>query len=121
MKCCSNLRQITIGVILYANDFHGDLPLGCFWGTGLLLLVSEFMVVVLTFVRRPAQLVDRSFGAALVTVLSIVCPPLLRASDGGVLPDAPASADGVGATATSTTSATASTAITPHFTTATRR
>jgi len=56
--------------------------------TGLLLLVSEFMVVVLTFVRRPAQLVDRSFGATLVTAVSIVCPPLLRASDGGVIPDA---------------------------------
>jgi protein-S-isoprenylcysteine O-methyltransferase Ste14 len=57
--------------------------------TGLLLLASEFLVVVLTFVRRPARLVDRSFGAGLVTAVSIACPPLLRPSDGnGLLPDA---------------------------------
>ena len=33
--------------------------------TGLLLLVSEFLVVALTFARRPAALVDRSPGARL--------------------------------------------------------
>jgi protein-S-isoprenylcysteine O-methyltransferase Ste14 len=56
--------------------------------TGLLLLVSELLVVVLTFVRRPARLVDRSLWAGLVTAVSIACPPLLRASNGALLPDA---------------------------------
>jgi protein-S-isoprenylcysteine O-methyltransferase Ste14 len=57
--------------------------------TGLLLLVSEFLVVVLTFVRRRADLVDRSAGAAVVTLVSAVGPLLLRASDEpGLLPDA---------------------------------
>ena len=56
--------------------------------TGLLLLLSELLVVVLTFVRRPARLVDRSLWAGLVTAVSIACPPLLRASNGALLPDA---------------------------------
>jgi protein-S-isoprenylcysteine O-methyltransferase Ste14 len=55
--------------------------------TGLLLLVSELLVVVLTFVRRPARLVDRSLWAGLVTVISTACPPLVRASTGALLPD----------------------------------
>jgi len=57
--------------------------------TGLLLLVSEFLVVVLTFVRRRANLVDRSASATAVTFVSVVGPLLLRASDeAGLLPDA---------------------------------
>jgi protein-S-isoprenylcysteine O-methyltransferase Ste14 len=57
--------------------------------TGLLLLVSELLVVVLTFVRRPARLIDRSLWGGLVTTVSIVSPPLLRASNGSsLLPDA---------------------------------
>jgi protein-S-isoprenylcysteine O-methyltransferase Ste14 len=55
--------------------------------TGLLLLASEFLVVVLTFVRRPASLVDRSFRAAVVTVVSIASPFMLRTTNGGWLPD----------------------------------
>ena len=56
--------------------------------TGLLLLASEFLVVALTFARRPAALVDRSAGATIVTFVSTVGPLLLRASDEtGVLPD----------------------------------
>ena len=56
--------------------------------TGLLLLASESLVVVLTVVRRPARLVDRSFNAALMTVVSLAGPPLLRAhSDAGLTPD----------------------------------
>ena len=35
--------------------------------TGLLLLASESLVVVLTIVRRPARLVDRSVAAAVMT------------------------------------------------------
>jgi protein-S-isoprenylcysteine O-methyltransferase Ste14 len=49
--------------------------------TGLLLLVSESLVVVLTLVRRPAQLVDRSVIAAVMTTVSVAAPPMLRASD----------------------------------------
>jgi protein-S-isoprenylcysteine O-methyltransferase Ste14 len=49
--------------------------------TGLLLLVSESLVVVLTLVRRPAQLVDRSVMAAVMTTVSVAAPPMLRASD----------------------------------------
>jgi len=46
--------------------------------TGLLLIGSESLVVVLTVVRRRAQLVDRSPMAAFLTVVSLVGPPLLR-------------------------------------------
>jgi len=57
--------------------------------TGLLMLASEALVVVLTVVRRPALLVDRSVAARVVTTLALVGPPLLRASDVvPLLPDA---------------------------------
>jgi protein-S-isoprenylcysteine O-methyltransferase Ste14 len=57
--------------------------------TGLLLLVSEGLVIVLTVIRRPAQLVDRSMRAAMVTAVSVVGPPLLwPSSAGGLVPDA---------------------------------
>ena len=46
--------------------------------TGLLLLVSEALVVVLTVVRRSAAAVDRSARARLLTVLSMLGPPLLQ-------------------------------------------
>ena len=46
--------------------------------TGLLLVGSEALVVVLTIVRRRTQLVDRSPMAAILTVVSLVGPPLLR-------------------------------------------
>jgi protein-S-isoprenylcysteine O-methyltransferase Ste14 len=56
--------------------------------TGLLLLVSEALVAVLTIVRRRASFVDRSIGAGVVTVISLVGPALLRTSAGpGALPD----------------------------------
>ena len=73
--------------LLSVNIMRGFLQTGQV--TGLLLLVSEFLVVVLTCARRPAYLVDRSAGAAAATVVSVVLPLLLRASDeGGLLPDA---------------------------------
>jgi protein-S-isoprenylcysteine O-methyltransferase Ste14 len=73
--------------LLSINILRGYLQTGQI--TGLLLLVSEFLVVVLTFARRPAGLVDRSAGAAVVTLVSVVGPLLLRASDEtGILPDA---------------------------------
>jgi protein-S-isoprenylcysteine O-methyltransferase Ste14 len=53
--------------------------------TGLLLLVSELLVVVLTIFRRRAQTVDRSTLARLATVLSIAGPPMLRASEEGAV------------------------------------
>lgn len=57
--------------------------------TGLLLLASESLVVVLTLVRRRPQFVDRSAAGVVTTALSLAGPPLLRAVDGqGVVPDA---------------------------------
>ena len=57
--------------------------------TGLLLLASEGLVVVLTTIRRPARLVDRTVGAAVTTTLSMAGPPLLRATDAlPLVPDA---------------------------------
>jgi protein-S-isoprenylcysteine O-methyltransferase Ste14 len=47
--------------------------------TGLLLLVSEALVVVLIVFRRPARQVDRTLAARVVTGLSMIGPPLLRA------------------------------------------
>lgn len=46
--------------------------------TGLLLLVSETLVVVLTVMRRSAAVVDRSLRARLLTALSMLGPPLLQ-------------------------------------------
>jgi len=57
--------------------------------TGLLLLASELCVVVLTVVRRRAGVVDRSSFAAIMTAISLIGPPLLRASgEPGLVPDA---------------------------------
>jgi len=57
--------------------------------TGLLLLASESLVVVLTIARRRARLVDRSAAAAIMTALSLAGPPLLRAGQAAPLaPDA---------------------------------
>jgi protein-S-isoprenylcysteine O-methyltransferase Ste14 len=57
--------------------------------TGLLLLASEALVVVLTIVRRPAHLVDRSLGAGMMTCISIGAPAMLRtAAVGSLAPDA---------------------------------
>jgi protein-S-isoprenylcysteine O-methyltransferase Ste14 len=56
--------------------------------TGLLLLVSESMVVVFTIARRRASLVDRSMESAVMTMMSVAGPPLLRATEApGLLPD----------------------------------
>lgn len=46
--------------------------------TGVLLLVSEALVVVLTMFRRPAGVVDRTLMARLLTALSMFGPPLVR-------------------------------------------
>ncbi len=56
--------------------------------TGLLLLVSESLIVVLTVIRRRARIIDRSTAAAVATTVSIAGPPLLRAAHvPGLLPD----------------------------------
>jgi len=46
--------------------------------TGLLLLVSEALVVVLTVMRRSAATVDRSMRARVLTTFSMLGPPLLQ-------------------------------------------
>jgi len=48
--------------------------------TGLLLLASESLVVVLTMFRRSAGQVDRSMRARLLTALSMIGPPLVKPS-----------------------------------------
>jgi protein-S-isoprenylcysteine O-methyltransferase Ste14 len=56
--------------------------------TGTLMLVSELMVVALTIVRRRPLDVDRSWDARLVTLMSVLGPPLLRpVVTGGLVPD----------------------------------
>jgi protein-S-isoprenylcysteine O-methyltransferase Ste14 len=66
--------------------------------TGLLLLASESLVVILTLVRRRTSLVDRSVSGVVVTAVSIAGPAMLRTVDGGgLVPDAAtASASAVG-------------------------
>lgn len=57
--------------------------------TGVLMLISELLVVALTIVRRRPVEVDRSWDARLVTLLSVAGPPLLRpVADGGLVSDA---------------------------------
>jgi protein-S-isoprenylcysteine O-methyltransferase Ste14 len=53
--------------------------------TGLLLLAGELLVVVLTVMRRPATIINRSFAAGLVTLLSVLGPPMLRTGDAPAL------------------------------------
>jgi protein-S-isoprenylcysteine O-methyltransferase Ste14 len=66
--------------------------------TGLLLLASESLVVVLTVVRRRANILDRSIAATVATTLSLAGPPLVRSADGiAIAPDlATALISGVG-------------------------
>jgi protein-S-isoprenylcysteine O-methyltransferase Ste14 len=57
--------------------------------TGLLLLASEMLVVVLTVLRRSAIVVNRSWRARLVTAASLAGPPLLfPVTSGGLVADA---------------------------------
>lgn len=46
--------------------------------TGLLLLLSELLVVIMTVRRRTAAAMDRSVRARVLTLLSMLGPPLLR-------------------------------------------
>jgi protein-S-isoprenylcysteine O-methyltransferase Ste14 len=56
--------------------------------TGLLLLVSEALVVLLTVVRRRATVVDRTWAARMIATISIVGVPFIRPTGGGLAPDA---------------------------------
>lgn len=55
--------------------------------TGLLLLVSEALVVLLTVVRRRATIVDRSWAARMIATISIVGVPFIRPTGGGLVAD----------------------------------
>jgi protein-S-isoprenylcysteine O-methyltransferase Ste14 len=83
------LARATVGVLfalLSINILQDFLHTGRV--TGLLLLVSEGLVIVLTVIRRPAHFVDRSIRAAIATAISVVGPPLLLPSSvGGLAPD----------------------------------
>ena len=48
--------------------------------TGLLLLASETLVVVLTLFRRSPSMIDRSMRARVLTTISMIGPPLVRPS-----------------------------------------
>ena len=48
--------------------------------TGLLLLFSELLVVVLTVVRRSAVVIDRSVRARVLTIVSTLGPSLMQPS-----------------------------------------
>ena len=89
---------IVLFSLMSANLFGDFLRTGHV--TGLLLLASESLVVVLTIVRRHASLVDRSVAGVITTAVSLAGPPLLRAFDeSNLVPDAVtavASAAGLG-------------------------
>jgi protein-S-isoprenylcysteine O-methyltransferase Ste14 len=65
--------------------------------TGLLLLVSELLVVVLTVVRRRASVVDRTWRSRVVAAASMVFVPLIKPAGTPLAPDvATAFVSGVG-------------------------
>jgi protein-S-isoprenylcysteine O-methyltransferase Ste14 len=70
-------------VLLSVNLWNDFLRTGRL--TGLLFLASEALVVVLTIVRRRAQVVDRSISSVFLTMFSLVGPPLMRAGVGEAL------------------------------------
>jgi protein-S-isoprenylcysteine O-methyltransferase Ste14 len=55
--------------------------------TGLLLLVSEALVVALTLVRRSAAVVDRSWKARVLTMFATFGPPLVRPAGVAMAPE----------------------------------
>ena len=81
-------RVVLIGlyVLLTRNLLADFLRTGRF--TGLLLLVSELLVLVFTLLRRRARTVDRSALSVLITAVSVAGPFLVRAADvRAILPD----------------------------------
>ena len=80
VECVTDLVARAVIVVLFsmmAIRFGTDF-LSTGRMTGLLLLVSETLVVVLTVMRRSAVTVDRSTRARLLTTLSVLGPPLLQ-------------------------------------------
>jgi protein-S-isoprenylcysteine O-methyltransferase Ste14 len=87
----SDLVARAIVIVLFslmsANLFSDYLQTGHV--TGLMLLVSEALVVVLTIIRRRTSLVDRSAAGVIATAVSLAGPPLVRAyGDSHLVPDA---------------------------------
>ena len=87
----SDLVARAIVILLFslmsANLFSDYLRTGHV--TGLMLLVSEALVVVLTIIRRRTSLVDRSADGVIATAVSLAGPPLVRAyGDSHLVPDA---------------------------------
>lgn len=72
----------TMMAIRFGSDFFATGRI-----TGLFLLASEALVVMLTVVRRSAITVDRSLRARVLTTVSMLGPPLLAPA--AVLPLAP--------------------------------
>lgn len=70
---------IVLFSLMSANLFGDFLRTGHV--TGLLLLASESLVVVLTIVRRRTSLVDRSTAGVVTTAVSLAGLPMLRAFD----------------------------------------
>lgn len=58
--------------VRFATDFYETGRI-----TGLFLLLSEAIVVALTFVRRRARTLDRGIKARVLTTVSVIGPPLL--------------------------------------------
>jgi protein-S-isoprenylcysteine O-methyltransferase Ste14 len=85
-ELCARVCVIILFTLMSVNLLVNFLNTGHV--TGLMLLASEALVVVLTVLRRRARLVDRSFAAALTTTLSVAGPPMLRAADISIVPDA---------------------------------
>ena len=78
-------RMIVIGLFtLMAIRIGGDF-LATGRMTGLLLLASETLVVVLTVLRRNTSAVDRSYRARVLTAFSMMGPVLVRPSAIGAL------------------------------------
>jgi protein-S-isoprenylcysteine O-methyltransferase Ste14 len=64
--------------------------------TGLMMMASESLVVILTIVRRRAVSVDRSTAARVLTAVSVTGPLLLRVGSGTALVSDAASASVLG-------------------------
>jgi protein-S-isoprenylcysteine O-methyltransferase Ste14 len=73
------LSRILVGALFLALAFRiADNALQTGRVTGLLLVASEGLVVVLMIIRRPCREVDRRWLVRLITTISIVGPPLVR-------------------------------------------
>ncbi len=82
-------RILTGGLFLALSVRIGQNFLETSRVTGLLLLASEFLVVVLTVVRRPAVTLDRRWHTRAIVTLSLLGPLLVRpVVNGALLADA---------------------------------